>query len=140
MSDLFKRDKMAGRFCEDRGVNGDTRPIVLDAFCSGYSCLERENAELKAKLAEIEEREAACCPEDVSFDELIVALETKNAGLKELVRKMECLAGICKAIAYPRRGTTEEDSDLFDFAGEIGHYYSLQELNEMLEAAKGANE
>jgi uncharacterized protein YhaN len=51
--------------------------------------LERENAELKATLADIEEREAACCPEDVPFDELIPALreliarlERKNAELK----------------------------------------------------------
>jgi len=51
--------------------------------------LERENAELKATLADIEEREAACCPEDVPFDELILALreliarlERENAELK----------------------------------------------------------
>lgn len=43
--------------------------------------LERENAELRKRLAEIEEREAACCPEDVGFDEYI-------EGLKDIIKQM----------------------------------------------------
>lgn len=44
--------------------------------------LERENAELKQQLSDIEEREAACCPEDVSFDALIAALRKQVLRLE----------------------------------------------------------
>jgi len=51
--------------------------------------LERENAELKATLADIEEREAACCPEDVPFDELIPALRELIARLEYKIAKLK---------------------------------------------------
>ena len=49
--------------------------------------LESENAELRKRLAEIEEREAACCPEDVAFDEQIAAL-TKLAAKKTVTIRL----------------------------------------------------
>jgi len=51
--------------------------------------LERENAELRAALADIEEREAACCPEDVPFDELIPALRELIARLEYKIAKLK---------------------------------------------------
>ena len=51
------------------------------------SDLNAENIELKKCLAEIEEREAACCPEDVAFDEQIVAL-TKLAAKKTVTIRL----------------------------------------------------
>jgi hypothetical protein len=57
------------------------------------SDLNAENIELKKCLAEIEEREAACCPEDVAFDEQIVALrklvEQMRGALSILGRMMK---------------------------------------------------
>jgi hypothetical protein len=44
---------------------------------------EIERDELRRRLAEIEEREAACCQEDVPFDEHIKALESKFEQMRE---------------------------------------------------------
>lgn len=49
---------------------------------------EIERDELRRRLAEIEEREAACCPEDVPFDEYIRALGGQLARARaEIERK-----------------------------------------------------
>ena len=55
------------------------------------SDLNAENIELKKCLAEIEEREAACCPEDVAFDEQIVALRKLVEQMLEALETADAL-------------------------------------------------
>ena len=69
------------------------------------SDLNAENIELKKCLAEIEEREAACCPEDVAFDEQIVEL-------RKLVEQMRgAIMTECEHVCEGRLRTAECDDD-----------------------------
>jgi archaellum component FlaC len=80
---------------------------VSDQLAESRAEVERlraRNAELKKQLSDIEEREAACCPEYVSFDALIAALrkqvlrlERKNAELKQKAETIENLLLIIQA-------------------------------------------
>jgi chromosome segregation ATPase len=51
--------------------------------------LERENAELRKQLSDIEEREAACCPEDVPFDNLITVLRQRITRLEREIAELK---------------------------------------------------
>jgi hypothetical protein len=89
--------------------------------------LERENAELRKQLSDIEEREAACCPEDVPFDNLITVLrqhitrlERRNAELRNLLRIAD---------------------DLIDeYAEVVEHCDNVDEAREMIKDALAAKE
>ena len=74
--DRVKRMKKGGSMSGIKIVDWPKRPAE-----QRRDQLERENAELRKRLAEIEEREAACCPEDVGFDEYI-------EGLKDIIKQM----------------------------------------------------
>lgn len=50
---------------------------TLEVSASRLSALEAENERLHAEVNSYEEREAACCPEDVGFEEYITVMEGK---------------------------------------------------------------
>lgn len=79
---------------------------------------EVERDELRRRLAEIEEREAACCPEDVPFDEYIRALESKFEQMREALHLAD---------------------DLIDeYAADYEHRDNVDEIREEIKAALAA--
>jgi len=116
------------------------------------SDLNAENIELKKCLAEIEEREAACCPEDVAFDEQIVALrklveqmlealETADALINRLLMGADYAAKeveeIRAAIAAAKGGSTSKtprtDEIIKDFVSGNGEAASIMLLRQDVE-------
>ena len=78
--------------------------------CAGFAReLELENLALKATLSAIEEREAACCPEDVPFDEMIASMGRKKAELKALA---DHWARECENLAKWLRESRDENAEL----------------------------
>lgn len=70
---------------------------------------EIERDELRRRLAEIEEREASCCPEGVPFDEYIRALGEQLARAQaEIERKDKLVEQMRKALrlALPEARST----------------------------------
>ena len=69
---------------------------------------------LEAELAAITEREGACCPEDVGFDEYIKALEAKNKRLRDALEyytdttKWQVNGGTRIPSAWPARKAQEK--------------------------------
>ncbi len=51
--------------------------------------LEAENKQLETNLEDIRNREGACCPEDVGFDEWVRTLRAENKLLKKTVEVLE---------------------------------------------------
>ena len=95
------------------------------------SDLNAENIELKKCLAEIEEREAACCPEDVAFDEQIVAL-------RKLVEQMRGALSILGRIWFygDFKPETPNEKHLSVMMKEMGFKYESE--NEVLAALEAA--
>ena len=54
-----------------------------------WDLAEFKNKGLRNHLREFVEREGACCPEDVGFDEYIKALEAENKRLREALEKLK---------------------------------------------------
>lgn len=52
-----------------------------------YRKFESANASLTAQVHDYENREGACCPEDVGFEELIASLTKESDKLKALLRE-----------------------------------------------------
>lgn len=110
----FDNKERASDYLDAAAEKWNNRPIEAE--------LERENAELRKQLSDIEEREAACCPEDVSFDALIAALrkqvlrlERENAELRNLLRIAD---------------------DLIDeYAEVVEHCDNVDEMREQIKAA-----
>jgi hypothetical protein len=62
----------------------NTLPALLNELEAG----RRDRERLEAQLATWEEREAACCPEDVGFDEYIAALQRARERLLEAMQRV----------------------------------------------------
>jgi hypothetical protein len=68
---------------------------------------EIERDELRRRLAEIEEREAACCPEDMPFDEYIRALGEQLARARTEIESKNRLVEQMRAALTKLIGTLE---------------------------------
>ncbi|HPT48365.1 MAG TPA: hypothetical protein PLM07_20975 [Candidatus Rifleibacterium sp.] len=79
---------------------------------------EIERDELRRRLQALEEREAACCPEDVPFDEYIKALESKFEQMRDALKAAD---------------------DLIDeYAADYEHRDNVDEIREEIKAALAA--
>jgi len=95
----------------------DALAVQVAALTERAERAERECATLRAQLADIAEREAKCCPEDVGFDEYIKRLEAQVAALTERARsaERECAAlradvGFEESILRIHRATSGTDA------------------------------
>jgi len=94
------------------------------------SDLNAENIELKKCLAEIEEREAACCPEDVAFEQIV--------ALRKLVKQMRGALSILGRIWFygDFKPETPNEKHLSVMMKEMGFKYESE--NEVLAALEAA--
>lgn len=56
MGDLFKREELATKYCEQYGVEvgSDLHSHVFNAFCVGYTMPQEDVKTLQARVAELE--------------------------------------------------------------------------------------
>jgi hypothetical protein len=77
--------------CEDDALvieDKDQGRLVVCESCFASAVVEAQfRAEVERIHMDFENREAACCPEDVGFEEFIAALKQQNERLKGLLRE-----------------------------------------------------
>lgn len=72
-------DILCGNKLVAANVRKQTAEFILTAHNASLASLTAEIEELRAWQRDVQEREAACCPEDVGFDELIGRLRASLA-------------------------------------------------------------
>lgn len=85
------------RACADHGAAALTK--CLDAWSAQVTEARSRIAELEKELDGWREREAAVCPEDLGFEEVIAYLRAANAGLASDLLDVEREANLSHALA-----------------------------------------
>lgn len=83
-----------------------------------YATERRAREKAEEQLSEYIEKEAACCPEDVGFDELIAHLRARLSVLEEFVESV--------------KGAWKDFGDATDIDGKDPSYYDKNKINAAL--------
>ena len=91
--------------------------IAITGLAMKCAALEAENRRLQKEVLNWEDREAACCPEDYGFEEVIKSLREENERLRQALGPV-----------------TDEENKLYFFGQRNRGHVSIM-LKERLEAA-----